>query len=154
VYAALGLRCGDKIQIIETVVSPFHPDAVVNDVGAMLPICRSASGMAAISALPEQEVSPLFAKLEGYYGPRWTSLQHRIESKRREYHQSGYCTSVADLSANVGAVAIPILPTRSGDIFVLACGMQAREFHADRVTQLIAPRMLETAQYFRDALSH
>lgn len=153
VYAALSIRRIDKVQIIENVASPLHPDAVLNDVGAMLPMCRSASGLAAMSALPEQEVSHMILRMQAHYGDRWAVLQRQMASKRQEYSSKGYCTSVAMLSQNVGAVAIPIMPAGSNDIFILACGMSARDFYPERVERSIAPKMLKAAQALTNALS-
>ena len=153
VYAALSIRRIDKVQIVENVASPLHPDAVLNDVGAMLPICRSASGLAAMSALSEQDLSPMIPRLIAHYGNRWAGLQRQLVSKRMEYSAKGYCTSVAVLSQNVGAVAIPILPAGSNDIYILACGMPAVDFYTERVEQSIAPKMLRTAKALTEALS-
>ncbi|MES2973702.1 MAG: helix-turn-helix domain-containing protein [Pseudomonadota bacterium] len=153
VYAALSIRRIDKVQIIENVASPLHPDAVLNDVGAMLPMCRSASGLAAMSALPEQDMSPLLVRMQAHYGDRWASLERRLAAKRQEYSSKGYCTSVAMLSQNVGAVAVPIMPAGSNDIFVLACGMPARDFYPERVERSIAPKMLKAARALRESMS-
>ena len=153
VYAALSIRRVDKVQIIENVASTLHPNAVLNDVGALLPMCRSASGLAAMSALSEQEVSPMIPRWIAHYGDRWASLHRQLNSKRQEYSMKGYCTSVAILSQNVGAVAIPIMPPGTNDIYVLACGMSARDFYAERVEHSIVPEMLKTAQALKDALS-
>ena len=153
VYAALSIRRIDKVQIIENVASPLHPDAVLNDVGAMLPMARSASGLAAMSALSEQELSPMIPRMQAHYGDRWAGLLRQMTSKRQEYSSKGYCTSVAMLSQNVGAVAIPIMPAGSNAIYVLACGMSARDFYPERVEGSIVPKMLKTARALTDALS-
>lgn len=152
VYAALSIRRLDKVQIIENVASPRHPNAVLNDVGAMLPICRSASGLAALSALSEQEIEQVVLRLKVHYGERWASLDRQIARKRLEYSDKGYCTSVAVLSQNVGAVAVPIVSADGSDIFVLACGMPAHEFYRERIESHIAPRMLEVAQSLNGTL--
>jgi len=152
VYAALGIRRDDKIQILENVASPFHPDAVVMDVGGLLPVCRSASGLAAMSALSEREASPLIGRLRSHYGERWESVQRYMDRKRHEYSRNGYCTSVAILSQDVGAIAVPIMRARSNDIFVLACGMRAPDFYPERVERTIAPRLLNAAEVLTAAL--
>lgn len=153
VYAALSVRRLDKVQIIENVASPIHPDAVLNDVGALLPMCRSASGLAAMSALSENEVSPLILRLKAYYGNRWESLHRQLTSKKQEYSSKGYCTSVALLSQDVGAVAVPIILAGRNDIFILACGMPARDFYPERVERIIFPKMLQAAKALTNALS-
>ena len=153
VYAALSIRRIDKVQIVENVASPRHPDAVLNDVGALLPICRSASGLAAMSALPEQDISPMIPRLMAHYGNRWANLERQLTIKRKEYTSKGYCTSVSILSQDVGAVAIPILPAGSNDIYILACGMPALDFYAERIERSIAPKMLSAARALKDAFS-
>ena len=152
VYASLGIRRDDKIQILENVASPFHPHAVVMDVGGLLPICRSASGLAAMSALPEREASPLMGRLRSHYGERWNHLQQYMARKKQEYSRNGYCTAVAMLSQNVGAIAVPIMTGTGGDIFVLGCGMHAQDFYPERVEQTIAPKLLDAAEELRAAL--
>jgi DNA-binding IclR family transcriptional regulator len=152
VYAALGIRRGDKVQILENVASPIHPDAVVMDVGGLLPICRSASGLAAMSALPEREASPLIRRLSSHYGARWEGVQRFMERKKKEYSSNGYCTSVATLSRDVGAIAVPIMTPESNDIFVIACGMPAQDFYPERVERTIAPRLLKAAGALAAAL--
>lgn len=154
VYAALSIRRSDRVQILENVASPFHPDAVVMDVGGLLPICRSASGLAAMSALPDGEASSLIRSLSCRYGERWTPLAHQLSRTKQEYSIKGYCTSVAMLSRDVGAVAVPIIPSGSSDIFILACGMSARDFYTERVDHHIAPLMLKAAEKLSSALSN
>lgn len=146
VYAALGIRIDNKIQILENVASTSHPDAVVIDVGCLLPICRSASGLAVMSALPQRDFSPLICRLRSYYGERWGSVQRLIDRKKAEYFSTGYCTAVGTVSQEVGGLAVPIMTAKSNDIFVLACAMRARDFCRERVEQGIAPRLLNVAE--------
>ncbi|WP_349607745.1 helix-turn-helix domain-containing protein [Cupriavidus sp. DF5525] len=153
VYAALSIRQSDLVQVVENVVSPYHPDAVVLDVGGKLPICRSASGFAALCALKESEASPLLERLRSQYGERWSPLARQIERSRQEYLSKGYCTSVSNLSRNIGAVAVPVIPTGSDDIFVLGCGMSAQEFYPERVEREIAPQLLKVAEDLKVSLS-
>ncbi len=153
VYAALGIRRLDKIQILENVASPLHPDAVTADVGTLLPICRSVSGLAAMSALPDNLASPLLSRLKTHYGDRWGRLDQQLNRTKIEYSRKGYCTSVAILSEHVGAIAVPIHTPGSDDVFVLACGMPAHEFYSERVERFIAPRMLEVAESLASSLT-
>ncbi len=153
VYAAFSIRRLDKIQILENVPSPLHPDAVQADVGTLLPICRSVSGLAAISALPENQASDLLSHLRTHYGARWQVLDQHVNRTRTEYSSKGYCTSVAILSQHVGAIAVPIHAAGSEEVFVLACGMPAHEFYAERVERSIAPRMLDVVQSLNQTLS-
>lgn len=146
VYAALGVRRLDKVQVLDNVASPLHPDAVAMDVGGLLPICRSASGLAAFSVLPEADAVPLLERLSSHYGPRWQGLQRQLSRTKQEYSSKGYCTSVAGLSRDVAAVAIPIVPPGGADIFVIACGMPATEFHRERVEREIFPQMQRVAR--------
>lgn len=152
VYAALSVRRGDRIQILQNVVSPYHPDAVAMDVGGELPLCRSASGLAAMSALPERVASPLIQRLSAHYGERWSSLERQVIRTKQEYSRKGYCTAVANLSRDVGAVAVPLVVPGSPDIFVLACGMPAQDFYHERVEREIAPRLLRSARTLSKAL--
>ena len=153
VYAALSVRRLDKVQILENVVSPLHPDAVVMEVGRLLPICRCASGLAAMSALPEPEASPLIEQLRAHYADRWNPLARNLDRTRQELVHKGFCTSVAVLSKDVGAVAVPILAAGSNDIFVLACGMAAKDFYPERVEREIAPRLLQVAGELAQSLA-
>lgn len=146
VYASLGIRRVDKVQVVDNVASPLHPDAVPMDVGGLLPICRSASGLAVLSALPEAEAVPLMERLRAYYGARWQAMQSQLNRTKEEYSSKGYCTAIASLSRNVAAVAVPILPYGGDDIFVLGCGMPAVDFYRERVEQEIVPEMLRVAQ--------
>ena len=152
VYVALGIRRDDKVQILENVASPLHPDAVAMDVGGLLPICRSASGLAAMSVLSERDVSPLICRLRSHYGKRWENIRQHMDWKKLEYSRTGYCTSVATLSQHVGAIAVPIVTARSKDTFVLACGMRAQEFYAARIEKTIAPLLLDAAKLLTPVL--
>lgn len=152
VYASLGIRRADKVQVLDNAVSPLHPDAVPMDVGGTLPICRSASGGAAFSALPEAEAESLLERLSSRYGPRWHSLQRQLMRTKQEYSSKGYCSSVAALSRDVAAVALPVASEANGDIYVIGCGMAATEFHRERVEREIVPRMLQAARQVAAAL--
>jgi DNA-binding IclR family transcriptional regulator len=152
VYAALSIRRLDKVQVLDNVASPLHPDAVVMDVGGMLPICRSASGFAAFSALPDAEATLLMERMRSHYGPRWETLQRQLIRTKEEFSSKGYCTSVADLSRHVAAVAIPIVPASGGDVYVIGCGMSATEFHRQRVETEIVPQMQRLARYLAQLL--
>jgi DNA-binding IclR family transcriptional regulator len=153
VYAAISIRHNDRIQIIENVASPLHPDAVCADVGTLLPICRSVSGLAAMSSLPQHEISPLVARLRSQYGKGWPHLNRNVNRSRDEYVEKGYCASVATLSQHVGAVAIPIQPAGSNEVVVLACGMAAHDYYSERIDRVIAPAMLEVAERLSHVLT-
>jgi DNA-binding IclR family transcriptional regulator len=146
VYASLGIRRIDKVQVLDNVPSPLHPHAVPLDVGGLLPIFRSASGLAAFAALPEADALPLLEGHRTRYGGRWGALQRQLQMTKQEYASKGYCTIVAGLSRDVAAVAVPIIAAGSNDIFVLGCGMSARAFHRERVEKEIAPQMLRVAR--------
>lgn len=145
VYAAIGIQRSDQIQILENATSPWHPNAVTTDVGTLLPICRSVAGLAALSALPLPQVSTMVEPIKRQYGTQWQAVDRQMSRSRHEYARKGYCTAVAILAENVGAVAVPIRTNGSAEMFVLACGMPAREFYSERVERSIAPRMLELA---------
>lgn len=151
VYASLGIRLLDKVKIIENVASRISPDIIVNDVGALLPMCRSASGLAAMALLPEPEASRMLPRLKTHYGDRWPTFQRQLTSKRHEYASKGYCTSV--LSLKVGAVAVPFVHPQSHDIYVVACAMPAQDFYPERVERDIAPKMFRVAHALTDTLS-
>jgi len=146
VYAALSIRRIDKVQVLDNVASPYHPHAVPMDVGGLLPLCRSASGYAALSALPDAEARPLLERLRTRYGARWQSVQRQLSRTKEEYSSNGYCTSIATLSQDVAAVAMPIAPPGSDDIFIIACGMPATEFDRHRVEREIVPQMQRVVQ--------
>jgi DNA-binding IclR family transcriptional regulator len=146
VYAAFSIRRADKVQVLDNVASPLHPDAVPMDVGGLLPICRSASGLAALSALRDEEALPLVDRLRSHYGSRWQALQRQLARTKEEYSSKGYCSSVAGLSRDVAAVAVPVVPVDSDDVFVIACGMAATDFHRERVEKEIVPQMLHVAR--------
>ena len=152
VYASLGIRRVDKIQVLDNVPSPLHPHAVALDVGGLLPIFRSASGLAAFPALPDSEALPLMERVRSHYGGRWNALQRQLSTTKLEYSSKGYCSFVAGLSRDVAAVAVPIVPAGSEDIFVLGCGMAATDFHRERVEQVIVPQMLRVASGLAEAL--
>eukprot|EP01041_Mallomonas_annulata_P015472 gene15472-32704_t len=154
VYAALGIRRVDKIQVLDNAPSPLHPHSVALDVGGLLPIFRSASGLAAYSALPDAEAAPLMERLRTRYSGRWSALQRQLNATKLEYSSKGYCSFVAGLSRDVAAVAVPISPAGSNDIFVLGCGMAATEYHRERVEDAIVPQMLRVARDLAFALEH
>ena len=154
VYASLGIRRIDKVQVLDNVPSPRHPDAVALDVGGLLPICRSASGLAVLSALSDAEALPLIERMQSRYGGRWQALERQLSRSKQEYASKGYCTIVAELARNVAAVAVPIIRAGSDDIFVLGCGMSATEFYRQRVERDIGPQMLRVAGDLAAALAH
>ncbi len=153
VYAALSVHLADKVKIIENVASPINPDIIRNDVGALLPMCRSASGLAALSVLPESELAQLIPALKMRYGGRWPVLERQIISKKREYASRGYCTSAPMLSHNVGAVAVPFAVPRSDRNFIVACAMPAESFYPERVERIIAPKMFSAVNGLARILS-
>lgn len=152
VYAALGVRKFDRMQVLDNVVSPMHPDAVAMDVGGTLPICRSALGFAALSILPAPEAHVLLDHLEGRYGPRWSPIARELERTRSQYQQTGYCACVSGPARNVGGVAVPLPPSDVGEIYVLGCALPICEFSSARVARDIAPQMQRAAQALAQSL--
>ena len=146
VYAALGVRKFDRIQVLDNVVSPMHPDAVAMDVGGTLPICRSALGLAALSVLPSSEAPVFLEHLKKRYGARWISIERDLSRTRRQYQQMGYCTCISGPSRDVGGVAVPLAPAAFGEIYVIGCAVPASEFNSARVAREIAPEMQRAAR--------
>jgi DNA-binding IclR family transcriptional regulator len=154
VYAALSIRRRDKVQVLDNVASPQHPDAVAMDVGGMLPICRSASGYAVFSAMSDDEAEPLLERLSSRYGHRWQALQHQLSRTKQEFSSKGFCTSIAGLSRDVAAVAVPFVPHGSDEIYVIGCGMPAVAFHRERAEREIVPQMQRVARELAHVLGH
>ncbi|MGE4338944.1 MAG: IclR family transcriptional regulator [Pigmentiphaga sp.] len=153
VYVALGIRRLDKVQVLDNAASPLHPNAVPMDIGGLLPICRSASGLATFSALPDTEAQPLVLRLRSHYGARWQTLEGQLNRTKQEYLNKGFCTAVASLSRHVAAVAVPIVPEGTDDIFVLGCGMSATHFYRERVESEIVPQMQHVAERLQAVLT-
>lgn len=153
VYVLLGVRRADKVQVVDNVVSPSHPNAVEMYVGGLLPMCRSASGFAVLSALPEEQVAPLIERLRSRYGPRWQSLQPQLDRTKQEYSSKGYCTAVACLSRTVASLAIPVVPRSGENVFVVGCGMPTTAFYRERVDGIV-PHLLQVADRLHAVLDN
>jgi IclR family acetate operon transcriptional repressor len=140
----LSVRVGGLARIVEAVEStqPLH---VGNQLGTMLPVHKSAVGMAELAWLPEREVIDLVDGLEGK--PKLDKILLELATVRRR----GYALNFARAEEGVGAVGVALRRPDGTPIGAVAIAMPTVRFQDD-ARRRSAEYLMETAETVRPLL--
>jgi DNA-binding IclR family transcriptional regulator len=115
------------------------------DIGAQVPIHRSAMGMAYLSALPDKEQGFLLDAIKRADPADWFETRARIEAAFVEIERDGFCVAAGAFERSVNGVGAPLILRDRGQVYALNCSAPAFEFTEERLRTEIGPRLATAA---------
>jgi DNA-binding IclR family transcriptional regulator len=142
--AFIGIRDGDDMLVIEGARSRSAALLISADIGTRMAISTSALGRAWLAGVDEttrRSVVDRWRREAGRAARCGTSLDQALA----QAWQCGYALSIGEWHPNINAVAVPV-STASGEVISLNCGSPAFVLPADRLVELVVPKLLKAAK--------
>jgi len=124
---AVALGAPDQFHMTYIELCQGHGPLIMrHKVGTRLPMVHTSMRRAYISALPEARRLALMAQLREHLGDEWPAIEKVLAIAYDDYHTRGFCLSVAEFSAQVSAVGVPLILDDENDVLVFNCGGAAQ----------------------------
>jgi len=150
---ALGSR--DRLNM--TYIELAHGNATVAlrlEVGARLPIYRTAMGMAYLSALPESEQRFLIDAIKVHDPKEFPRFKKQLNKAFREIEKDGYCAGLGTFERTLNGVGAPLRMRDGSTIYGLNCSGPAFQFTEERIRSDIGPRLVVMARNIEADMLH
>lgn len=139
---AVALGAPDQFHMTYMELCQGHGPLIMRQrVGTRVPMVHTAMGRAYISALPEARRLSLMAQLREHLGNEWPTIEKVLAVAYDDYKQRGFCLSVAEFSAQVSAVGVPLILDDESDVLVFNCGGAAQRVTRQRLEDVLGPRL-------------
>lgn len=136
--------------ILEVVRPPSETRLVTNtDVGVVLPIANTSSGLAYIVAAPVKERTQIFQGLRKRFPEDWNTLRERIERAHLEYTRYGFVTSLRSWEREVSGVSVPFAPTPHSSVYAFNIAGPTAQVPVTRLRKELGPRLLRFCNELR-----
>lgn len=124
---------------------------VASEMGARLPIARTALGHAALFAMETRQQAETLQRLKLAAGHAWPAQQKAIAASFKQLEETGFCIVIGQLRDDVAAVGAPLVDPRGQGVFSFSCtiiglGADTRQLEA------VGPRLLRMVRQVGAAL--
>ncbi|MGE0313819.1 MAG: IclR family transcriptional regulator [Lautropia sp.] len=148
---SLGMLDGTDVVYVETSraseVARFVPD-----IGAALPLARTAIGRALLSMLDAPLRAQALASIRAHDPALWTRYGAATTTGIAQCERVGYCASHGDFQPEIHAVAAPLFTSNDGDRFAINCGIALHRLKPGQLDDEIGPRIVALAASIRSLL--
>lgn len=148
---ALGGR--DRLSMIYLDVCRGRQTATFSlDVGARVPIYRSAIGFAYLWATPEKARDFLLDAIRNRLGDDWASFKAQQENAFLSLEQHGYCFAEATYERAINGVGVPLSLQDGTEVYAVSCSAPTFQMSAERLRDEIGPRVVALAAAIKSDL--
>lgn len=149
---SLGMRDRIDMVYIETIrghdAGTFRPD-----IGATLPMMRSAMGKAWLAQAPAEEAQPVLEALRLAWPAQWPRIEEALAAAKEELRSRGFCISRGEFREGVHAIAAPMQMRIDGEILVFNCGMLSGRLRNETIEHKAGERLLAMVRQVEAALA-
>ena len=122
------------------------------DVGARIPLHRTAMGAAYLSAIPEKERELLMRAIARAYPDAWATIDQRLRKAFDDIAGDGFCVLEGTYEKAMNSVGTVIVQG-DGRVHAFTCSAPAFQFSGKRLRDDIGPRLVAMRDAVRHALS-
>lgn len=149
VTVAFGER--HRLNMIYTAVHRSTGDVSLTlNVGARLPLFRSAMGRAVMSAFPEDLRDRLLAQAEDEGREDMVEVRRSLAAAAEEYAEYGYCSSFGEWRPNITGIAVPILSLNGDRYFAMNVGAPSFLITPEELRTEYGPRIVAAGRALSD----
>ncbi|WP_159998093.1 IclR family transcriptional regulator [Roseomonas sp. 18066] len=112
---------------------------VASEMGARLPIGRTALGHAALFAMEPRRRDETLQRLRALAGGRWPAQQAAIAASFAQLAECGFCIVIGQLRDDVAAIGAPFVDPRDGSVFSFSCSAIGFAVEVPRLAAVGAP---------------
>jgi DNA-binding IclR family transcriptional regulator len=123
------------------------------DVGARIPIARTAMGRAYLVEISSSERQDILERVRELDELEWTGIQNGVMRSIEEYKSLGCCTSFGDWQPDVNAIAIAFKPRDGSAPLSINCGGPAFNLSSEFLLQEVQPRLADLVERLQRTLN-
>ncbi|WP_160938660.1 IclR family transcriptional regulator [Teichococcus coralli] len=124
---------------------------VASEMGARLPIARTALGHAALFAMEKRQREETLQRLRRLAGAAWPAQEAAIAASFAQLEEKGFCVVIAQLRADVAAIGAPFIDPRGRSVFSFSCSAIGFAVDAAQL-EAVGPRLLRMVRQVGAAL--
>lgn len=113
------------------------------DVGARIPIARTAMGRAYLAEISSSERNDILERVQELDEQEWPSVRDGVLRAIEEYRTLGCCTSFGDWQPDVNAIAIAFKPGNGAAPLSINCGGPAFNLSPEFLLKEVQPRLAD-----------
>lgn len=113
------------------------------DVGARIPLAKTAMGWALIAAMDGAQREKTYANLAERHPGEWPALRERIEAAIADYPKKGFVNSPGTWRSDIHAVGVPLVTADGSGVYAFNCGGPPHQFTPDRMDTVFGPAMVQ-----------
>lgn len=143
-FANISVALGNRDRLNLAYLELAHGSATVSlrlEVGARIPIARSAMGMAYLHALPEKERDFLVAAIGKQDPAGFPDFQKRLAQAFRELDEQGFCVSLGTFEKTVNGVGAALKTRDGGSVFAFNCSGPSYHLSEEFIRKDVGPRL-------------
>lgn len=113
------------------------------DVGARIPLAKTAMGWALIAVMDDAKREETYASLAERHLDEWPGLRQRIEAAIAEYPAKGFVSSPGTWRSDIHAVGVALRTADDSGIYAFNCGGPPNQFTPERMDMVFGPAMVQ-----------
>ncbi len=147
---AMGVR--DRLNMIYLeVVRGSQTVAFTLDVGARIPLYRTAMGAAYLSGIPAKERDFLLNAIAAASPKEWPTISDRLDRAWAEMRDDGFCVLEGTYERAMNSVGT-VLTQADGSIHAFTCSAPAFQFSGAQLRKYIGPRLIAMRDGIRTSI--
>lgn len=143
-FANISVALGNRDRLNLAYLELAHGSSTVSlrlEVGARIPIARSAMGMAYLHALPEQERDFLVAAIGKHDEKGFPEFKKRMAKAFSELDETGFCVSLGTFDKTVNGVGAALVTRDGGSVFAFNCSGPSFHLTEEFIRKEVGPRL-------------
>jgi DNA-binding IclR family transcriptional regulator len=112
------------------------------DVGARIPLAKTAMGWALIAVMGEAQREETYASLAERHPDEWPVLRRRIEAAIADYPEKGFVSSPGTWRSDIHAVGVALRTADDSGIYAFNCGGPPHQFTLEKMDTVFGPAIV------------
>ena len=113
------------------------------DVGARVPLAKTAMGWALIAAMPPDERLLVFDRLAARHGAEWPELRTAIDVAISDYPDKGFVASVGTWRPDINAVGVALVAADGSGTYAFNLGGPPHQFTPENMDAVYGPALVD-----------
>ena len=152
-HATVSLGMRDRLSMIY--VENCRSQAALTlrlDVGARIPIAKTAMGRAYLAYISGSERNDILERVRELDELEWANIRDGVARSVQEYQTIGCCTSFGDWQRDVNAIAIAFKPSEGAAPLSINCGGPSFNLSPEFLLNEVKPRLVAIVDRLRGAM--
>lgn len=144
-FANASVALGNRDRLNLSYLELAHGSSTVSlrlEVGARIPIYRSAMGMAYLHALPESEREFLVAAIRKHDEKEFPKFKKRMSQAFNELEKTGFCVSLGTFERTVNGVGAALTTRDNGSVYAFNCSGPSFHMTEEFIRESVGPRLV------------